>query len=235
MTGQNQTSRLSAPKGIEVKICGATEPSELHMLDRAGVDYAGIWFHVPLGRYSLARERFAALVGTPLQRLRCVGVTTENDADVIATFLREPGVAGIQLHGFQLPNVVQSIKRRLGDGREVFKVLHVQRGKCLEKPLLRQYAACGANAFILDAFVSRQQPGSTGERIPSATVAELIDVFGPERLFLAGGMDAARVRTLRSRFPLRGVDIDTAARVAARIDVQRVRAIVAAARGPVDP
>ena len=234
MTVQSQTSCLSAPKGIEVKICGATEPSELYMLDHTGVDYAGIWFHVPLGRYSLGRERFAALVRTPLQRLRCVGVTTENDADVIAAFARESGVAGIQLHGFQLPAAVKSVKRRLGDRRELFKVLHVQRGKCLEASLLRQYAVCGADAFILDTFISRHQPGSTGERIPFATVAELIDIFGSERLFLAGGLDATRIRRLRSHFPLRGVDIDTGARVAAKIDVQRVRAIVAAARRSVD-
>src|ERR671916_484166 len=104
MIAQSSTSCLPAQRGMQIKICGTTEPSELHMLDRAGIDYAGLWFHVPLGRYSLD-------------------------------------------------------KRRLDDGLEPFKVLHVQRGKCLENPLLQEYAVCGADAFILDNFVSRQRPG----------------------------------------------------------------------------
>lgn len=233
MSAQSRTSDASAQRGIQVKICGVTEPSELDLLDQAGVDYAGLWFHVPLGRYALGRKRFVELARTPLCGLRCVGVTTENDPDVIAAFIRESEICGVQLHGFQLPKVVQSTKRHLGDGRELFKVLHVQGGRCLEEPLLRQYAVSGADVFILDNFISRQQPGSTGEHIPSAVVTELINIFGPERLFLAGGVDAARIRTLRSRFPLRGVDIDTGARMAAKINMQRVLAIISAAREPV--
>lgn len=213
---------------MQVKICGMTESAELQLLDQAGIDYAGLWFHMPLGEYSLSRKRFTNLARTPLRRLRCVGVTTANDPDVIARFVRGSDIHGLQLHGFQLPRVVQSIKRRLSGDQELFKVLHIQQGKCLERSLLRKYATCGADAFILDNFISRQQPGSTGERIPSATVAELSDTFGTERLFLAGGIDAAGIRTLKHDQPLRGVDIDTGARVASRIDRQRVLGIVTA-------
>lgn len=230
MSSQSSMSDNRARRGIQVKVCGATEPAELHMLDRAGVDYAGLWFNMPLGKYSLDRKRFMDLARTPLRHLRRVGVTMENDPDVIAKFIQGSGIAGIQLHGFHLPSAVQSIKRRLDDGIELFKVLHVHRGKCLEKPLLRQYAECGADAFIVDNFISRQQPGSTGERIPPAAVAELTHVLGTERFFLAGGMDDAGIRSLRSSIPLRGVDIDSGSRVASRIDMQRVHAIVTAAR-----
>src|SRR5680860_1115186 len=228
MIAQNQTSQLPPQRGMQVKICGMTEPAELQLLDHAGVDYAGLWFHMPLGKYSLDRKRFTNLARTPLRRLRCVGVTTKNDPDVIARFVRGSGIHGLQLHGFKLPKVVQSIKRRLSGGQELFKVLHIQQGKCLERSLLQKYATCGADAFILDNFISRHQPGSTGERIPSATVAALSDTFGTERLFLAGGIDAAGIRTLKHDRPLRGVDIDTGARVASRIDRQRVLGIVTA-------
>lgn len=229
MRVQSPTSRLPHRRAMQVKICGATESVQLHLLDRAGVDYAGLWFRVPLGRYSLERNRFLALARTPLRRLQCVGVTTESDPQVIAEFVRDSGIAGIQLQGFQLPKMVLSIKRRLDDNLELFKVLHVQKGKCLEKPLLRAYAAGGADAFILDNFISRYQPGSTGKRIPAVVVAELIDTLGAERLFLAGGIDETGIRTFGSRFALRGVDIDTGARVAAKLDEQRVLAIVNAA------
>lgn len=204
------------------------------MLDKSGVDFAGIWFNVPLGKYSMDRRQFIALARTPLRRLQCVGVTTESDPDVIANYVRESSLTGVQLHGFQLPKEVTQIKRRIGDSAALLKVLHIQKGKCLEKPLLHEYAQCGADAYILDNFISRELSGSTGERIPADTVTELIDVFGTDRLFLAGGMDEHGIRALRSSVPLRGVDIDTGARVASRININRVREIVSAARDRVN-
>lgn len=215
---------------FKVKICGTTEPSELNMLDDAGVDYAGLWFLVPDGKYSLNRQQFLQLTHTPLRQLKCIGVTTENNPDVIAKFVQDSNLSGVQLHGFQLPKEVQMIKSRLGSC-ELLKVLHIQKGRCLEKPLLREYAECGADAFILDNFISRQRSGSTGERIPSQTVAELVDILGSERLFLAGGMDDDGIRSIRSNIPLLGVDIDSGARVASKINMSKVQSIVAAARG----
>ena len=216
---------------MQVKICGMTSASELRLLDRAGVDFAGIWFNVQGGRYSLNKEQFIALARTPLSRLTCIGVTTESDPDIIGQYVRESGVSGIQLHGFQLPKEVSFIKRRLPGRVSLLKVLHIEKGKCLERPLLSEYASCGADAFILDNFISREQSGSTGQRIPTSTVRELIDSFGTDRLFLAGGLDEEGIRYVRSQLPLRGVDIDSGARVASQINRSRVRNIVSAARG----
>jgi phosphoribosylanthranilate isomerase len=216
---------------IQVKICGTTEPTELRMLDRIGVDYAGLWFNVPQGKYTLDPKKFVELARTPVERLQCVGVTTESDPNVVSKLVRESGISGIQLHGFQLPTEVLSIKRRLGDRVALLKVLHIQNGKCLEKPLLKEYARCGADAFILDNFISRDQSGSTGQRIPTETVTGLVDIFGRDRVFLAGGMNEQGIRHLRSNIPLRGVDIDTGARIRSRIDGQLVMGIVSAASG----
>lgn len=227
----NVDSNPDQKNKIQVKICGTTNPCELSMLDQIGVDYAGLWFNVPRGRYTLPKREFVELAHTPVNNLQCIGVTTESNPDVVSEFVRESGVTGIQLHGFQLPKEVRSIKRRVGDRVTLLKVLHIQKGKCLEKPLLREYSCCGADAFILDNFVSRERSGSTGQRIPTAIVTELIDVFGMERVFLAGGMDAQGIRHLRSSIPLRGVDIDTGARIQSRIDDQLVMGIMSAAHG----
>ncbi len=225
------TNSHSEPKNIfQVKICGTTDPIELRMLDHIGVDYAGLWFNVPQGKYTLNKHKFVQLARTPLNRLQCIGVTTESEPDIVSEFIRESGIKGIQLHGFQLPLEVTALKRRLGDDISLLKVLHIQNGKCLEKPLLKEYARCGADAFILDNFISRELSGSTGERIPAETVAGLVDIFGTDRVFLAGGMDEQGVRDLHSNMPLRGVDIDTGARIHSRIDGQLVMAIVSAAR-----
>ena len=215
---------------FKVKICGTTESSELSMLDEAGVDYAGLWFLVPDGKYSLNQQQFSQLSHTPLRQLKCIGVTTENNPDAIARFVKDSNLSGVQLHGFQLPKEVQMIKSRLGDC-EILKVLHIQKGKCLEKPLLKEYAKSGADAFILDNFISREKSGSTGEKIPAQTVKELVDILGAERLFLAGGLDGDEIRSIRPNIPLFGVDIDSGARIASKINKSRVRSIVAAAHG----
>lgn len=217
------------PNSFKVKICGTTEPSELNMLDKAGVDYAGIWFLIPGSKYTLDKQQFLQLTSTPLHHLRCIGVTTESDPGVIANFVRNSALTGVQMHGFQLPKEVQRIKSRLGNC-ELLKVLHIQKGKCLEKPLLREYAECGADAFILDNFISRQKSGSTGELIPSETVAELVDILGSDRVILAGGIDGDKIKSIRSNVPLLGVDIDSGARVASKIDMGKVHSIVSAAR-----
>jgi phosphoribosylanthranilate isomerase len=104
----------------------------------------------------------------------------------------------------------------------------------MEKLLLKEYAHCGADAFILDNFISRERSGSTGQRIPAETVAGLLDILGMDRVFLAGGMDEQGVRDLCSNMPLRGVDIDTGARIHSRIDGQLVMGIVSAARARVN-
>jgi phosphoribosylanthranilate isomerase len=214
----------------QVKICGTTDAGELSMLDRIGVDYAGLWFNVPHGKYTLSKHKFIQLARTPLTTLKCIGVTTESQPEIVSEFVRESGIHGIQLHGFQLPAEVRALKLRLGDDVSLLKVLHIQNGKCLEKTLLKDYAGCGADAFILDNFISRERSGSTGQCIPSQTVADLVDIFGMNRVFLAGGMDEQGLRNLRLTLPLRGVDIDTGARTHSRIDDQRVMGIVSAAR-----
>lgn len=216
---------------LELKVCGVTSAQELHMLDRLGVDYAGLWFQVPSGRHELDPDRFFALAHTPRRALRCVGVTTERDPEAIVGWVERSGVAAVQLHGFQMPATVSWLKRRLRAEVEVWKVLHAQQGRCLEGALLPVYAACGADAFILDSFVSREQPGSTGKRVPLEAVVEVAEAVGGAKLFLAGGMDAAAIRTVGPLVRLRGVDIDTAAREQCCLHPGRVASLVQAVRG----
>lgn len=218
-------------KPVEIKICGIVQSSEMTLLDSVGVDYAGLWFNVAGSPRSLDRSRFAEVARSEHRKLRCVAVTIDRDPDSICAFLRDMPVHAVQLHAFQMPAVVGNVKRTLGERTEVFKVLHIQEGRCLERPLLHQYAVSGADAFVLDSFVSRAQPGSTGIRIPRDVLDELVEALEPERVFVAGGLDARGVTELRSAWPVRGVDVDGAARRQDRIDAACVKALVRAARG----
>lgn len=220
---------------IEVKICGITDASELRMLDLIGADYAGIWFNVPDGKYNLNLERFTKLARTPVSQLECIGVTTERSPSIINEFVQASGIAGVQLHGFLLPSEITAIRRRLDERVMLLKVLHIQNGRCLEMSLLKQFEQCGADAFILDNFISRECAGSTGQRIPLETVETLVDILGAERVFLAGGLAAQDILQLRQIMPVRGVDIDTGARDRTIIDSRLVQEIVSAAGANLQP
>jgi phosphoribosylanthranilate isomerase len=200
------------------------------ILDEAGVDYAGLWFNMP-GRHCLSRSQFIELVSAPTRHVRCVGVTTQNVPDEVAAFVRGLGLGAVQLHGFWLPAAITRLRDLLAESIEIFQVLHVQHSNCLESALLSRYVTCGAHAFVIDSFVSRDQVGSSGQRVPFTAVGALLKTLPTERTFLAGGLDADAIREVRESFSLRGVDMDSSSRVSHRIDRGRVQSLVAAARG----
>jgi phosphoribosylanthranilate isomerase len=216
---------------FEVKVCGVTSAAELAALAEARVDYAGLWFDVASGRHSLTRDAFHALSRRRWRGLRLVAVTTQSDPDAVAAFVCGAPIAAVQVHGFMLPGALQRLRGLLDDAVEIFKVLHFKDGRCLERPLVRAYSDAGADAFVVDNFESRERIGSTGIAVPLAAVSEVAESVGAHRVFLAGGVDAARIREVGARLGVRGFDVDSAARVGGRIERARVLALVAAGRG----
>jgi len=213
---------------IQLKVCGVATEADLRVLDDALVDYAGLWFHMPRGTYSLDRPRFLELCSQPRSRLACVAVTTHSDPEAIASFLRGSRVAAVQLHGFLLPGALRRLRRSLAEDVELFKVLHVKDDECFESSLIRAYADSGADAFVLDRYVSSDRLGSTGQRIPNQVLESLVAAIGCKRVFVAGGVSPENVGEIASRFGIRGVDLDSSVRRAGQLDQARVRALVGA-------
>lgn len=213
-----------------LKICGVVDERELLMLDRLGVDYAGLWFHIPKGKYELDKERFKALSHVEVQNARCVGVTMEGNAERIAEFIAGTNLSALQLHGFQLPAVVSELRERYKGTVEILKVLHLSGEKCLEEAFLERYIEAGTDAFILDCFVDRDQIGSTGQRASLNVVSRLVEQLGPSKVFVAGGLNEQAIIDLHAFSGLRGVDVDTAARKQGRIAEESVQALVRSTR-----
>jgi phosphoribosylanthranilate isomerase len=214
---------------LEVKVCGVETAEELNLLDRYAVDYAGLWCFRHLRAPSAARLR--ELLATPRRHVRCIGVFAGGEVAEIVRRVRDVGLEAVQLHGFQLPQVVSLIKRALGSRITVVKVLHVQDGHCLEQRQLAAYASCGADLFLIDSFDGRQGLGSTGRRVPKELLEQLVPELGSQRVLVAGGLEAESLRELRQQLPFRGVDVDAGARVRGALDEQRVAELVAAAAG----
>lgn len=210
-----------------VKICGATTADEVSLLAEAGVDLVGLWHGVPGGRADLPVGSVTELAGIAAGRLQPVLVTFLGDAEGLLDVVARTGVRWVQLHAYQPPGLVRALKE--GDeGLTVVKVLHVQGGTCLERPLIRSYERAGTDMFLLDAVAGDGRIGSTGERLAAPAVISLADRLSRPFL-LAGGVSASnrtdhQAVTEHPRFA--GVDVDTAARDAdGRIEAQRVTAI----------
>jgi phosphoribosylanthranilate isomerase len=212
---------------VIVKICGATTPGQVALVADAGVDLVGLWHGVPGGRAELSADSLAALVGVARARLQPVLVTFLGDPGALLDVIARTGVRWVQLHAYQPPALVRTLKSGC-DGLTVMKVLHLQAGTCLERPLIHAYERAGVDLFLLDAVTDDGRIGSTGQRLAGPAVISLADRLSRPFL-LAGGVSARNRPDFEDvvghpRFA--GVDVDTAARDAdGRIRSDRVAAI----------
>jgi phosphoribosylanthranilate isomerase len=201
---------------MQLKVCGITGAQEIVLLNQLGLDFVGIWHGVNDGHADLPFDRFQHLAhkAVATKSLKPVLVTLLRDHGRLQDSIARSGVRWVQLHGFQPPSLVLSLKRAFGDPVGIIKVLHIQGRRCVEQPLIGAYERAGVDLFLLDALTSDGRIGSTGQRLDGDAVIDLADRM-TRPFLLAGGISAGRhadhCRAVRHpRFI--GIDVDTAAR-----------------------
>ena len=222
--------RLANPElGARVKVCGITEPAEIDVLARQGVDFVGLWFGVPGGPADLPLESWRPLVAAAAATgtLAPVLVTFLKDADALGQALGGAPVQWVQLHGYPTPGVIRAVKG-IAPGVRVIKVLHVRGGACVEEKLIGAYEKAGTDVFLFDAVAEDGRVGSTGQTLDPELVASLAEGLATPFL-LAGGISADNrdaYADLIGHPRFLGVDVDTNARGAdGKISEERVAAI----------
>lgn len=214
---------------MHIKICGIESLDEFRLLERHGIDFAGMWWQVRGGKYNLSTPLLADIAAAATGRTKPMVVTLGAPPDALCGLLLETGIRAVQLHGFELPGAVRRIKSAIADAM-VFKVLHVKDGKCLEADLMDAYRHAGVDVFIADTFLSRDAVGSTGVAMDAATVRGLVTAARGVPVMLAGGVDARRIASLGFASELWGVDVDSAARIDGRIADPAVTALMMAVK-----
>ncbi|WP_103500686.1 MULTISPECIES: N-(5'-phosphoribosyl)anthranilate isomerase [unclassified Streptomyces] len=198
-----------------LKVCGATTEAEVRAARAGGADLLGLWHGVPGGRSDLTAERLTALAAATREGDGPVPVlvTFAHDAEAIAETALAAGVRWLQLHAFQPPSTVAALRAELPDAM-IVKAVHLQDGRCLERPLLSAYAHTGTDLFLVDTTTADGRVGSTGVSAPPEAVRALLPAL--ERPFLlAGGVRAdarGRYAEVTGHPGYRGVDVDSAAR-----------------------
>ncbi|MER8105250.1 N-(5'-phosphoribosyl)anthranilate isomerase [Kitasatospora sp. NPDC094016] len=197
-----------------LKVCGARTRADLTLLAESGPTLVGLWHGVPGGPAELSEQHLAHLAATAIRLgLEPVLVTFLDDADQLARLARATGIRWIQLHAYQSPALVTELRHRLPYAVLV-KVLHLSRGRCLERPFIGAFERAGCDLFLLDTVTDDGRVGSTGHPLAPADVHTLLPRLTIPFL-LAGGLNAANRDTYRTvtDHPLyAGADIDTAAR-----------------------
>ncbi len=211
----------------KVKICGINTAEEVQLLDEHAVSYAGVWYGVPKGKHNLDLDTLVSLSNMPTQTLKFILVTMQHDMKLLGEAVEKGCIEGIQLHGFHLPSLVGKIKSTFGDALKIYKVVHVKESKCVEDDLIDRYLDSGADVIILDSYQDTQNIGSTGISIEPEFVDDFLQQRNiPEKVMLAGGMQANSMKRMMQKYPLYGFDIDSAARENGLIDAHKVRELV---------
>ncbi|GAA3095004.1 N-(5'-phosphoribosyl)anthranilate isomerase [Streptomyces rectiviolaceus] len=197
-----------------LKVCGLTRTSEIRLLSSSPVTTVGLWYGVPDGKADLTRDELTTLAGLALERgLEPVLVTLLDDPEQLRDAVRASGVRRVQLHGYTTPQQVAAVRAALPDV-VLLKVLHVRRGKVLEKPFVTAFERAGTDLFLFDSVGDDGRIGSTGKPLDPAALAPVLDTVRIPFL-LAGGLtaDAAKEHGAALRHDgFLGIDVDSGAR-----------------------
>ncbi|MDI3284363.1 phosphoribosylanthranilate isomerase [Polyangium sp. 15x6] len=203
------------PPALHVKICGFTRIEDVEAAVSAGADMIGLNF-VPGSSRRIDVTLARALADAARGRVEIVGVVADLDPPRVEELAREVGLDRVQLHGDELPEVIDAL------GPRAFKALRV--GSAEDVALAARY---GGDLLLVDAHVPGQK-GGTGVRVDPALVVELARA---RRLLLAGGLGpdnvAEAVRVVRPW----GVDVASGVEYAPGVkDERKMRAFVHEAR-----
>jgi phosphoribosylanthranilate isomerase len=209
---------------LRLKVCGVEREQDLRMLDRLGVDYAGI--HVL--RASHAHADPAKLLRATTAHVLPVLVTLESSLEALEYLVATLAPRAVQLQGCDLPSCAQRLKRRYADRLRILKVLHLDRGRCLEAGLVPRYRAAGVDIFVVDTF----RDSSSGDgacRIDLGAAQQLMRTAAAPCL-IAGAVRVEDVPSIRARGMAFGIDVQSFVKRAGALDPVACRRLVAACR-----
>lgn len=195
-------------KSIKVKICGIARRDDVGQLDQLGVDFAGIWWGIPNGKYNQPDGNVLKLLNFTTNKLKFILVTLEHKLEAITRIIEKTNVYAIQLHGFQLPNMVQRLKEAFHDRLKIIKVLHIKDDQCLEESMIERFMDAGVDHFLLDSYASRTGIGSTGKTIQNPTLVRYLNILNAPA-FVAGGINDENITELIKTKNVCAVDIDS--------------------------
>ena len=216
---------------VWVKICGTTNLEDALAAADAGADAVGFVF-------AESPRRVEPLVAAQITRwlpegIERIGVFVNESAECIRVMVKEVGLTGVQLHGYQTLDVPTKLQAEPGlpRGVQVIPVYPMQRLlRHLEDDFLVNF--WNFDRVLFDTVVDGQQ-GGTGQTWDWELARAAFETMeGHVRAVMAGGLTPSNVvDAIRTLHPW-GVDVSSGVeREPGKKDIEKVRAFVKAAKG----
>ena len=215
---------MTTEKTPRVKICGLMRVQDARAAAHAGADFLGTILSEGYGRSvasSFARQ-LTDEIGLPV-----VGVTVDESLERIVTLAEEAGVAVLQLHGSETPEMIDRLRDQ-GDWT-IWKARRVRTTEEVEQAI-DQFGGV-ADGLLLDGWHPEHRGGS-GVRFPWDLVEPLRGRFPAELTFVAaGGLRPSNVAEAVARLTPDIVDVSSGVEITRGIkDAGRLNAFIRNAR-----
>jgi len=212
----------------KVMICGSRRAEDIQLLIEAGVDGIGliteVWQEIAC---NLSREQARKLNQLIPPLVSSVLIVTEERVDEICRMTEQVAPDAIQLHGFNTPEDVAGLRKKLEV--KIIKTLHFQGERMAEgdDPLgcARQYIAAGADAILVDSY-QRDKVGATGETMSLSLSRTLRDGIYPVPLIMAGGLHSENVAYVLNSVKPYAVDVFSGVTTGGYLDTDKVRKFI---------
>ena len=241
---------------FQIKICGVTTPDDALYACQCGADAIGLNFYERSSRF--VDGETAGLIAASVDHhnrqihksgnleVKKIGVFVDMPVAEMVAIAWHVGLDGIQLHGDESPEIIESIRAALDATGHQCVLIRAIRSKpknfdeeaeALELERKRvvtdvvNWIEVGIDLILLDAAVPGEY-GGTGKTVDWATIPE---VNGAIPLTLAGGLTPENVGNAILKSGLQSVDVASGVESAPGVkDPQKVRAFVEAARNSLD-
>jgi len=191
-----------------------------------GVDAVGLVSAMPSGPGAIPESTIAEIAATVPPRVSTFLLTCLTDVDALVAQFERCGTTTLQLCDALNPGDLEKLRDRIPEAALV-QVIHVTGPEALDQA---RVAAPHVDALLLDSGDPRRdvkELGGTG-RVHDWAISAEIRRAVPAPIFLAGGLHAGNVRAAIEQVGPWGVDVCTGVRTAGRLDLERLRAFLAA-------
>lgn len=182
-----------------VKISNVKNIYEARTIAEQGADFIGL--HL-VTREHLNRipvfQQINRMLKSEFPQTKSILVTKERSVERLIELLRNTGCQGIEIHYPPAPGLFAMLRSYFGKSLIIMGVTSP-----VISPKPNEFAL--ANYII----VNKNYVGGTGERIPQATIQEMVNMYKNQNVMLAGGIDTDAVRQLRVISHITGYDVQT--------------------------
>jgi phosphoribosylanthranilate isomerase len=206
----NATSGADTSRRVTVKVCGLTRVAEAEACVAAGADAIGCVFYPKSPRH-VSDDRAADISRAVAAGALSVGVFVNAGFDAIMRKISHCGLAGVQLHGQESPELVARLSQ---EGVLVIKALFAG-----GRPALEKAGAYSAGAFLVEC-AKGPLPGGNA----MAWDWKSARPFGSSRpMILAGGLTPENISSAIAAARPCAVDVSSGVESApGRKDIEKV-------------